>query len=70
MKEKGYTGRDYVQSIGYILKPLTLVSLLGLSAGNALILLLSGFILLLFGAGTGLPAYLVAAIIIPNQSQI
>lgn len=29
-----------------------------------------GFILLLFGAGTGLPAYLVAAIIIPNQSQI
>lgn len=29
-----------------------------------------GFILLLFGAGTGLPAYFVAAIIIPDRKSV
>ena len=29
-----------------------------------------GFILFLFGAGSGLLAYIIAAVIIPNESQI
>ncbi len=46
----GWRGKGWAGFLGAVAGgiPLTLVSLLGLSAGNALILLLSGFILLLF----------------------